>query len=402
MNVRNLPILAIFALLTSTVGQAQKNTAFAITADTKGAYTWNVIREIDLTSGEVIRTVYNPGTQAPIKYAPVAGAEFKGTMATPTGVGVAAAALDAKNNRLYFTQMRSHELLYMDLNDPELKVVINNDKAFNTGNKYYEGNVITRMAFAADGFGYAITNDGKNFIRFTTGQKPEVKNLGELIDDKNNGTLSVHAQCSSWGGDMVGDAYGNLYLVTYRNHLYKINPTTKNTAYLGQIKGLPAEFTSNGMVVSNSGELIVSSATKTNAYFQVNPSTLQATAINNGGEIYNASDLANSNLLYQVKSSNIRDLAFGDVKANLAVSLYPNPSPGRFFNLQFLKVPAGRYTVALTDASGRNVFSRMLRVNNQGQVERVMLPKTAGGGMYLVKVTGGDNRIVYNDKIMVQ
>lgn len=402
MKFRNLPALAILALFSSTFSQAQKNSAFAITAQTKGTYTWNVIREIDLNSGEVLRTLYDPSDKKPVKYTPVAGTEFKGTLATATGVGVAAAAYDARQNRLYFTQMRSHELLHMDLNDPGLNVVVNNSPAFNTGNKYNEGNVITRMAFAADGYGYAITNDGKNFIRFSTGEKPEVTNLGELIDDKKNGTMSIHAQCSSWGGDMVGDTYGNLYLVTYKNHLFKINPKTKNTAYLGQIKGLPAEFTSNGMVVNNSGELIISSATKTSSYYQVNISTLQATAVSKGNDFYNASDLANSNMLYQIKPGGIKDLTLSEVKGNLAVSLYPNPSPNRFFNLQFLKVPAGRYTIALTDASGRNIFSRALRVNNQGQVERVLLPKAANGGLYMVKVTGADNRVVYNDKIVVQ
>jgi signal transduction histidine kinase len=139
--------------------------------------------------------------------------------------------------------MKGSELMYFDLASEEANVVVDDNPSFNTGNKFEEGNVITRMAFASDGYGYAITNDGKNMIRFTTDQKPSISNLGELIDGKKNGTMSVHSQCSSWGGDMVGDTYGNLYMVTYRNHLFKINPKTRITDYLGPIKGLPAEFT---------------------------------------------------------------------------------------------------------------------------------------------------------------
>src|SRR5439155_13539927 len=137
----------------------------------------------------------------------------------------------------------------------------------------------TRMAFASDGVGYAITNDGKSLIRFTTDQKPSVTNLGPLLDGKKNATMSIHAQCSSWGGDMVGDSYGNMYIVTYRNHMYKLNPKTRIADYLGQLKGLPEEFTSNGMVVNGNGDLIISSATQSDNYYKVNISTLEATAI---------------------------------------------------------------------------------------------------------------------------
>jgi hypothetical protein len=38
----------------------------------------------------------------------------------------------------------------------------------------------------------------------------------------------------------------------------------------------------------------------------------------------------------------------------------------------------------------------------KGQVERVSLPRTSGGGMYLVKLTGDEGKVVYSDKIVVQ
>ncbi|CAF0783530.1 unnamed protein product [Rotaria sordida] len=38
------------------------------------------------------------------------------------------------------------------------------------------------MTFAADGNGYALTNDGNQLIRFTTGDNPVVTNLGALVD----------------------------------------------------------------------------------------------------------------------------------------------------------------------------------------------------------------------------
>ncbi len=398
-----LPSLVIAALLISFQSTAQKNTAFAVTGESKGNFTWNVIREIDLSTGEVIRTVYDPAGKKTINYKLASGIE-KGNLSLPsaTGSGVAAAAYDALHNRLYFTNMRLNDLMYFDFTSNDLNVVVDNNPAFNTGDKNNEANIITRMAFASDGIGYAITNDGKSLIRFTTDQKSSVTNLGQLIDGKKNGTMSIHAQCSSWGGDMVGDAYGNMYLVTYKNHIFKINPKTRIADYLGQIKGVPAEFTSNGMVVNNEGELIISSATLSNDYYKVNISTLEATAIKKKEElVFNSSDLANSNLLYQAKGETdkfVRD----EVKGNEALSFYRNPVPYKTFSVRFEKVPAGKYNLALTDASGRNVITKALNISLPGQTEKVSLPRASAGGMYLMKLTGGNSKLFYSGKVAVQ
>ncbi len=402
MKQKILPSLAIAALLISSQTIAQKNSAFAVTAAGKGNFTWNVIREVDLSSGEVIRTIYDPAINKSIKYKLASGIE-KGNLSlnSATGSGVAAAAYDALHNRLYFTNMRTNDLMYFDFSANDLNVVINDNPAFNTGDKNDEANIITRMAFATDGLGYAITNDGKSLLRFTTDQKPAVTNLGELIDGKKNGTMSIHAQCSSWGGDMVGDAYGNMYLVTYKNHIFKINPKTRIADYVGQIKSLPEDFTSNGMVVSDDGDLIVSSAILSDNYYKVNISTLEATIIKKKEDkVFNSSDLANGNLLYQKKSD--ENFVKDEVKGNDALSVYPNPVTYKTFSVKFDKVPAGKYNLVLTDASGRNVVTRALNISLPGQIEKVSLPRASAGGMYLMKVTGGNRKLFYSDKIAVQ
>ncbi len=403
MKHRILPSLTIAALLISSYSIAQKNTAFAVTAATKGDFTWNVIREIDLTTGEAVRTIYDPSVKKSINYK-LASGEEKGnsSLASATGSGVAAAAYDALHNRLYFTGMRSGTLMYFDFSSNDLNVVVNDNPAFNTGDKGDEANIITRMAFASDGVGYAITNDGKSLIRFTTDQKPAVTNLGQLIDGKKNGTMSIHAQCSSWGGDMVGDAYGNMYIVTYRNHIYKLNPKTRIADYLGQLKGLPGEFTSNGMVVNNDGDLIVSSATQSDNYYKVNIATLQATAINKKEDkVYNSSDLANSNLLYQ-KRGDADKFVWSEVNGNQALSMYPNPVPNKTFTVQFDKVPSGRYNLALIDAAGRDVINKAINISLPGQTEKVSLPRASGGGMYLMKLTGSNKNVFYSGKVAVK
>lgn len=405
MKKKILPIFTFAALSISSYCQVQKNIAFAITGATKGNYNWNVIREIDLSSGQVTRTLYDPAVNKTINYKDALGSELKAGAATgsATGAGVAAAAYDALHNRLYFTNMRGNALSYFDLAGNDLSVVVNNSAAFNTGNKNDEANVITRMAFAADGNGYALTNDSKNFIRFTTDQKPTVTNLGELIDGSKNGNISVHNQCSSWGGDIVGDAYGSLYLVTYRNHVFKISPKTRVADYIGQIKGIPAQYTSNGVVVDNDGDMIVTSAIETDNYYRVNISTLTATPVaKKDQQLFNSSDLANGNLLYQTKATD--KFITSEVRGNQAVSVFPNPVANKTFSVQFDAVPAGKYNFILTDASGRTVVSRALTIAVKGQVEQISLPRASAGGMYMVKLTStySDSKVIYNDKLVVQ
>lgn len=403
-----LPTLAIAAVLSSANTFAQSAKAFAITSETKGSFNWRAVREIDLVTGEVVKTHYDYNnnskyelvTTANARIVPTAGVD--NTRLLPMAEGVAAAAFDGKNNRLYYTTMRGTELRYFDMNTDARKVVYNqNEPMLPTANRYDEGNVITRMAFAADGSGYALTNDGNHLIRFTTGQKAAVADLGALINGKDNGQMSVHSQCTSWGGDMVGDVYGNLYLITFRNHLFKINPKTKVADYVGSVKGLPTEFTSNGMAVIDGGDVVISSANVANSYYRLNVSTLQATAFNKTGtSIYNTSDLANSNLLF--KNTARTDVVSIERKTGNMVSVYPNPVANRAFTVKFDKLPVGQYNLVLTDALGRAVIARNVNVGSFGQVEKVSLPRGAASGVYMLKLTGDDNNAVYNDKIVVQ
>jgi hypothetical protein len=406
MNTKLLPTLLFSTLLLSATTDAQTNRAFAVTSETKGTFNWNVIREIDLSTGDVLKTYYDQSLQKEVrmftdsKVIPPASASNSNMM--PMGQGVAAAAYDAKHNRLYYTPMRGTDLRYFDLNDATGKVIYNQNQPLFEGNRYDEANVITRMAFASDGYGYAITNDGKNLIRFTTDQKPAITNLGELIDGKKNGTVSVHNQCSSWGGDMVGDAYGNLYLVTIGNHLFKINPQTRITDYIGAVSGLPPGFTSNGMVVDADGDVVLSSAAVTDSYYRLNISTLKATPVKKTGDkVFNSSDLANGNLLYQITRKT--DSKFlGEVLGNDFVSIYPNPVQNKLFNVQFDRVPAGRYNLVLSDASAKIVLAKTLQINSKGQREKIVLPKTSASGMYFIKLTGSDRKLVYSDKIIIE
>ncbi len=396
-----LPILLLTAII-SNKSQAQANRAFAITGEGKGNYVWTAIREIDLNNGNVLRTLYSASDAKQVQYN-FLNADARLILPQQTGVptanGVAATAFDAKNNRLYFSQMWGNDLRYIDLNNSETVVIVNTDINYSTGPRVDESNVITRMTFAADGNGYALTNDGNQLIQFTTGTKPVITKLGALVDSKKNNGISVHNQCTSWGGDLIADVYGNLYLFTYRNQVFKINIATRIAEHIGTVKNLPSNFTTNGAAVDINGDVFVSSATQIDNYYKVNLSTLDAKPIDKtDATVYNASDLANANLAYQNTKANP---VLEDVKLNNSISVYPNPAVNKTFAVQFDKLPAGNYSVELSDANGKRVITKTVAINGL-QNEKINLPKGAASGLYFIKVTNNSGKSVYYDKVVVQ
>ncbi len=400
MKKATLPILLLAALLSNNV-KAQ-NKAYAITGEEKGNYAWTAIREIDLSNGNVLRTLYSANSAQKVNYQYLNAANKSNLpqqASIPTANGVAASAFDAKNNRLYFSQMWSNDLRYVDLNSNEMTVVINNDANYSTGQRVDESNVITRMTFGADGNGYALTNDGKQLIQFTTSNNPVITNLGTLIDSKKNNGISVHNQCTSWGGDLIADAFGNLYLFTYRNHIFKINVATRIAEHIGTVKNLPTNFTTNGAAVDENGEIFVTSATQTENYFRINLSTLNAKPVDKTeATVFNSSDLANGNLAYKNTKTNP---VLADVQLNNSIAVYPNPAINKTFAVQFDKLPAGNYSIELSDASGKRVITRTIGINGL-QNEKINLPRAAASGLYFIKVTNSNGKSVYNDKVIVQ
>lgn len=396
-----LPLLLLAALFSSNT-QAQSNRAFAITGESKGTYNWTAIREIDLSNGAVVKTLYSVTDAKKFSYSYV-GTEnrnaFPVDASLPTANGAAAAAYDAKNNRLYYSPMWSNDLRYFDLNSNDIAVVINADLNYSTGQRVDESNVITRMTFGADGNGYALTNDGNQLIQFTTDSRPTVNKLGALIDSKKNNGISIHNQCSSWGGDLVADVYGNLYLFTYRNHVFKINVASRIAEHIGTIKNLPTNFTTNGAAVDVDGDIFISSAIQTDNYYRVNLSTLEAKPVDKSdATIYNASDLANSNLAYRnTKATPL----LAEIKLNNSISIFPNPTVTKTFAIQFEKLPVGNYSIELNDANGKRVITKNIYISGL-QNEKINLPKSASSGLYFIKVSNSNGKSVYYDKVVVQ
>lgn len=385
--------------------------AYAITDLTKDGMGWNALRKLDLQTGQYSDVLINGTDATRAAYDAVSKKELSrqadpkwgNLFQSPFSTGVAAAAFDKKHNRLYYTPMFVDQLRYIDLKTMQVYFVTG--QSFSGAGDMHndEARIITRMVIAPDGYGYAISNDGSAFVRFSTGKKPVIEKLGELVDDPANKSISIHNRCSSFGGDMIADDDGNLYILTARNHVFKVNTENKVATHLGVIQNLPVNFTVNGAVVDGDGALLVSSAVDASAYYEVNPKDWKAVAYTGLTAVFRSSDLANSNYLATgARTKEITTIVAPTDKFAKLIAVYPNPVTSSRLSVQFNKVPKGDYTLQLTDMLGRSVMQRRVSVISQNQLQELPLNESQAKGLYMVKVLDAGKQSVFTQKVMVQ
>jgi hypothetical protein len=239
-------------------------------------------------------------------------------------------------------------------------------------------------------------------VRFSTGKKPAVTQLGSLVDDPANGGVSIYNRCSSFGGDMIADDKGNLVIISARNNVFTVDTRTRVARYRGAIEGLPQAFTVNGAVVDAEGSLLVSSAVDGSSYFRVDPRSWKAAPYLKAEAVYKSSDLANSNYLtYRQPVALRKPLPVLEADPT-AIQVYPNPVVSNQFTLDFTRYPDGVYSVELTDISGRTVLQRRLSITGESALQRIQLPASFSKGVYLVKVTERNRKAVFEQKVLVQ
>ncbi len=399
--------MAALPLFLFQMGKAQSalsNHAYAITSTRMGTQDWTEVRQIDLSNGSATMNVFENSKGLYEVYDGrsskkiILNAKDSGnTQKRPFGGLSAACAYDKRTNRLYYAPLLVNGLRYIDLRTATPSIYLfENGASGGASIAEREANQVTRMAIAADGNGYALNNDGSHLVKFTTGTIPVVTDLGGLLNAAGNDTISVSDPNTSWGGDMVADAGGSLFLITAHNLLFKINIQTKVASFVRKIKGLPEGYTTNGAAVDAEGYLVLNSANSISGYYRVTPSTWEAKIIPTDAQVYNTSDLANENLLYRT--------ALAPVATNLPeqVIIYPNPVKTNAFKVTFTNKKAGDYNITLLDIAGRTISDKAINVLHSGQVAEVKINPSLARGVYLVKVTNQDNKEIFSKKLIVE
>lgn len=456
---KTLLLLVMISVITGVFAQKRKKaeqplTGYAITAVEKGGRSWKEVRLVNITTGEEIKSIYqskqetealNARTGNPVvkKDMTVAKAPIKKIvnldqeLAAANGNNVrvrtvvinnnsnqydkpfatnsAAMAYDKKHERLYYTPMGFNQLRYIDLKSNKIYYFENEPFGTVTGPRE-SANQICRMVIASDGNGYALTNDGNHLIRFTTGKDPVITDLGALTDDASNANNSVHSR-KGYGGDMIADASGNLYLLMANRNVFKIVIDSKVTTYQGTIKGLPDGFTTNGAMVEEGSKVIVASSESSIGYYRFDLTTMQAEKVSTTAAVFNASDLANERLAFakkkkdkknteepiqQVTEEVTKKSPLQNTIVNNGISIYPNPVTNGLVKVSFADQPAGKYSVDLIDITGKLIQSKEVNINSSMHVEEIRIPRSVSGGSYLLKINGVNNNVSVTNKIVVQ
>lgn len=416
MNIKYL--LTTFLIISSLATSAQSDIAYAITGDGNRDFIWMNIRQVDLATGQVTKSIFqhkttnyiltDANTKKWVDQSVVAKGDTYGSRDYPTATFVAASAYDNRSGRLYFIPMRMAELRWVDVNvknqTPVFYTLSSKTLEFGTSD---ESGHITRMVIAADGFGYAITNDGNHLIKFSTGKKPVITDLGNLVDAEDNKGVSIHNKCSSWGGDLIADAFGKLVVISANRNVFEVDINSRVTSYKGTITGLPAAFTTNGAAVDKNGDIIVASANTFEGFYKLTLNDLAAKKIEGSDTKYNASDLANGNLLRQKEADAANKFSFNQSPIVNEITrgdnrIFPNPVTLSNFNVVFEGKKEGVYTIVLTDIAGRSMQSKKVHITKGMQTEKVNLLNRPSKGMYMVKVLDESKQAIYTEKVMIQ
>ena len=404
-------LLATSFVATSLFTMAQNaGRSYAITGKENNNFFWADIKQVDIATGKVVKTLFE-ANKTPFKLISIdkAANADKNANANPTGLGVAACALDVLHNRLYFAPIHFSDILYLDLNKTDANFTAVKTSIIakpSIGTYQSEENQITRMVIAADGYGYALTNDANHLIRFSTGRKAVVEDLGMVIDAAANKGISVHNKCSSWGGDMVADAYGKLVIVAATHNVFTIDVAKRVATLTGTITGLPANFSTNGAAVDNDGNMVVSSANVFEGLYKVNMKDLSATKIVSTEKPFNASDLASGNFLLQKEADAAN--SFSTTKSLMPLTtvsdakIFPNPVTGSEFRILFEGQKAGKYTIILTDLAGKTMQSKVVAISKSGQTSTIRLTRYHAKGTYLVNVLDEKGQNAFTEKLVVE
>lgn len=408
------------------------NIAFAITGQAGNNFNWSDIRVLDMKSGNLNATLYENGIskfsfldaetgrlpQLNFNAASISNLNknIAGTVnnvvihngkMSPTSLMSAAVGYDKIHNKLFFATMRTGQLIWLDLrsNSSTPSFFTIQQPLINNNDFSNEALNITRMAIGADGNGYALTNDGNHLIQFTTGSKTIIKDLGSLIDDDTNQGISVHNPCSSWGGDIVADAFGKLYLFSANHSVFIIDPETRITTYKGSVSNLTGTFSINGAAVIDDNSVLVSSANTFEGYYKVDINTLAALKIKTTSKIYNASDLASCNLLHQQEFDNNMNhpqINNAEVIGNRFISIYPNPAINNQVKITFDVTASGKYKISLFDLQGRLIGIKEVYVEGPGQVVNFQMRNKEASGLYIIQITDTSGKAIFSDKLIIE
>lgn len=360
-------------LLTSTCLMAQDITA--VSGLTKGKIEFNDFRKIDVNNLESNNILLTKSDKISME-----SQETELTKICSCGKYIAA-----------MTESLKGDLFYMPMHSPKLAMI---NAASKTGSMFEikdsklnpkdQSTFFARMTTTPDGYMYALNNIGSELLRIS--DNGTIQNLGS-VDEIIAFAKASGVETSVFGGDMIADAFGNLYVLSASANVFKINPNNLKTEYLGKIKGLPNGFTVNAAAVQKEGSVLLGTSAANHGFYNMDFSNLEAKfLVDSSFPVY---DLSSTNFLKQKELDNLG--------LNSNYSLYPTIVKNSQLNIVSKSSENSVLNISVWDINQKQVYTNSVSVKNVGEFQ-VKLDGTLQTGIYVLKAVNQNGVEVINTK----
>lgn len=288
---------------------------------------------------------------------------------------------DTKNQNIIMIGMHSPDVYAYNLQSGKSTRIYASGRA---NSKCQIADQFSRMATASNGTTYALNNASNQLIEITpVGDGYAVKELGALHSD-----IKLN-QYNLYGGDLIADNVGNLYLISARSQVVRINPKTMSAEFIGSVDGLDKGFTTNGSAVMSDGSVLLSNA-QGKGYYVMDFASLQAKRIK-GEDNQPIYDLASP---YFLQDSSV------SVASSDFLSVYPTKITQREIKIAPKAKLSGMGQVSIYDIAGNTLISSKINLEDQTNVKTIGLNSLSPGN-YLIKVVDFNGKELINEKFIL-
>lgn len=289
------------------------------------------------------------------------------------------------------TVAQNGDLFYLPMNGNKVSMINTSSKTGtlidvpNTLVNYKnQGTYFARMTTGSDGFIYALNNDGSELLKISS--SGSIQNLGSVSGIAEFAKASG-IETSVYGGDMIADAFGNLYVISASANVFKFNPNKLNAEYIGKINGLADGYTVNGAAVMKDGNVLLAT-TSAHGLYVLDMNTLEATFKSDYSvPVY---DLASP---YFLRQSTLDEFA----NAQSKYSLYPTIVKNSELNIVSKSTENSTLHVTVWNLNNKQIYSNTLSVKSIGDY-KVSLSGSLQPGIYVLKATNQEGVEVINTK----
>jgi hypothetical protein len=390
-----IPVVLLILWVGSALAQKQTD-LIAVTDEIPDGKAWVSLRTVQSSNLQSRLLISNNS------YKSETATSSSATISKALCSGSAAIGFDGTTNRIFYITAIKGDLRYFDTKNGNSVNQVTNiytsvapDLDVQNGPEN-QAFIFTRMAMSADGFMYALTNNGKIFIRFNPTKPENIESLGPVAGFENADVLAGE---NSWGGDMIADTEGNLIVFSAKGHVFRVNTTTRQANFIGQLQNMPEQFVVSGAAVQEDGSILISSsggAVRSAILHSLDLLKLTPSLVHNLS--FNSGDLASA---YQYPTTGTKAIATPDATIG-GFAIGPNPVVNGRFQISLANgQPEGNYQIELVSLSGNRVYANT-RYLSAGKFSNTLQVQNIPAGMYILKLYNTQHKTHHAQKVVFQ